>query len=259
MARILAFVRLLLLGLALSAPAPAAALARELTVFAAASLKEALDALAQDFETKAQAEVTISYAGSSALARQISHGAPADVFISANAAWMDQLERDNLILRETRFDLASNRLVLVSPAGAASPIDLTDRAALPAALGNGRLAMALVDAVPAGIYGRTALEALGLWDQVAPQVAQTDNVRAALALVTLGAAQLGVVYATDARAEPRVTVRAVFPEDSHPVIRYSAAVTRSATGPLAKAFLDHLRQPSSFDILRQQGFVVPVE
>ena len=251
MARILAFVRLLLLGLALSAPAPAAALARELTVFAAASLKEALDALAQDFETKAQAEVTISYAGSSALARQISHSAPADVFISANAAWMDQLERDNLILRETRFDLASNRLVLVSPAGAASPIDLTDRAALPA--------VALVDAVPAGIYGRTALEALGLWDQVAPQVAQTDNVRAALALVTLGAAQLGVVYATDSRAEPRVTVRAVFPEDSHPVIRYSAAVTRSATGPLAKAFLDHLRQPSSFDILRQHGFVVPVE
>ena len=201
----------MLLALALAAPMARA----EVTVFAAASLMGALDEVAAGWEDRTGGEVRLSYAGSSALARQIEAGAPADVFVSANVDWMDELGERGLTEPGSRRDLLSNRLVLVGPAGAA-PLALEPGLDLAALLDGGRLAMALVDAVPAGLYGREALRSLGLWGAVEPRVAQAENVRAALALVARGEAPLGVVYASDARAEPRVAVVATFPEGSHP-------------------------------------------
>jgi len=226
--------------------------AGEVTVFAAASMKTALDRISQEFEAETGHRVTRSHAGSSALARQIQLGAPADVFISANPGWMDALEDGGLIDAESRFDLAGNRLVLVGRE-AAEPVELTPEIDLAGRLGTGRLAMALVEAVPVGIYGKAALETLGLWDQVAGQVAQSDNARTALALVAVGAAPLGVVYATDAAADPRVSVIAIFPANSHPPITYPVAATATAR-PEASAFLSWLKSPEAQKILSEEGF-----
>ncbi len=228
------------------------ALADRITVFAAASLKTAMDRLAALYEDATGGRVTVALAGSSALARQIQQGAPADVFVSANADWMDRLEADGLLVPGSRRDLLGNRLVLVAPDGAA-PLDPAD---LPAALGEGRLAMALVEAVPAGIYGRAALESLGLWQALGPRVAQADNVRAALALVATGAAPYGVVYATDAAAEPRVEVVATFPDDSHPPIVYPAALVGEG-GAEAAAFLDWLGEGEAGAVFADLGFTPP--
>lgn len=226
--------------------------AGEITVFAAASMKTALDRLSDGFETATGHRVTRSHAGSSVLARQIQLGAPADVFISANPGWMDALEKGGLIDADSRFDLVGNRLVLVGRV-AGEPIEISPEFDLLTRLGDGRLAMALVKAVPVGIYGKAALERLGLWDTVAPQVAQSDNARTALALVAAGAAPLGLVYATDAMADPRVDVIATFPADSHPPITYPAALTTNA-GPEAAAFLAWLQSPEARAILREEGF-----
>ena len=226
--------------------------AGEVTVFAAASMKTALDRISAGFEEATGHRVTRSHAGSSALARQIQLGAPADVFISANPGWMDALEAGGLIVADSRFDLVGNRLVLVGRE-AAETVEITPEFDLVARLGNGRLAMALVEAVPVGIYGKAALESLGFWDEVAPQVAQSDNARTALALVAVGAAPLGVVYATDAAADPRVSVIATFPADSHPPITYPAALT-SGAGPEAAEFLAWLRSPEARKILSEEGF-----
>ena len=235
--------------------APLAASA-DVTVFAAASLGDVLREVAETFERETGIPVAVSAAATSALARQIEAGAPADVFVSASADWMDALEDEGLLAPGTRFDLAGNALVLVGEAGD-PPLPL-DPAALTAHLGRGRLAMALVDAVPAGIYGREALSALGAWDALAPRVAQTDNVRAALALVALGEAEMGIVYATDAAAEPRVAVLATFPEGSHPPIVYPAARTADAPDPeAADLFLAHLRGPAGRAALAAAGFAPP--
>ena len=156
--------------------------AGEVTVFAAASLKDAMDQIAQGYEASQGQRVVVSLAGSSALARQIEYGAPADVFLSANVQWMDYLENKGLIETASRIDLLGNQLVLVAPKGRAASESTVDGAATRALLGDGRLAMALVDAVPAGQYGKAALEALGIWDALRDRVAQVDNVRAALAL-----------------------------------------------------------------------------
>ncbi|MBS0123474.1 molybdate ABC transporter substrate-binding protein [Thetidibacter halocola] len=239
MIRVLSLICLLFTPVALRAEGP--------TVFAASSLKTALDLIAEDYGAATGQTVTLSYAGTSALARQIQFGAPADLYISANAEWMDVLQEQALILPESRVDLLGNRLVLIGPAGAA-PIDMA------APLPQGRIAMALVEAVPAGIYGKAALESLGLWDAAEPNVVQTDNVRAALALVALGEAQLGVVYASDAVAEPRVTVLAEFPADSHPPIVYPAAIVAPGK-PEARAFLDHLAGPQARAVFDAQGFL----
>lgn len=222
---------------------PIAALA-DITVFAAASLKTALDEAVRLHEGEA---VTLSYAGSSALARQIGYGAPADLFISANPDWIDWLDAEGLVTQQT--PLLGNRLVLIGPAGAEPG---PPEALLPEAE---RIAMALVDAVPAGIYGKQALASLGLWEQVAPRVVQADNVRAALALVALGEAPLGVVYATDAQAEPRVTVLAEFPEHSHAPIRYPVALL-DGHGPGAKAFYDWLQGDEAAQVFETHGFSV---
>ncbi|WP_150297519.1 molybdate ABC transporter substrate-binding protein [Salipiger aestuarii] len=221
------------------------------TVFAAASTKTALDEISALYAGSTGNRAVVSFAGSSALARQIESGAPADVFISADTGWMDRLEDQGLVDPATRRDLLGNSLVLIGTGG--DPVAITPDLDLPALLGNGRLAMALVDAVPAGIYGKAALQGLGLWQGVAPHVAQTDNVRAALALVASGEAPLGITYVTDAVAEPRVTVLGRFPAESHPRIVYPAA---AVTGGAALDFLDFLRSPRARAAFAAQEFVV---
>jgi molybdate transport system substrate-binding protein len=222
--------------------------AAQLTVFAAASMGDVMRDLAPLWKAQGGDAFRTSLAGSSVLARQIQQGAPADVFISANAAWMDLLERDGVILPGTRSDLAANTLVLIArDPQAAAQIDKR--------LGNGRLAMALVDAVPAGIYGKAALETLGAWPGLAPRIAQADNVRAALALVASGEAPLGIVYATDALAEPRVRVIATFPPGTHPPIRYPVAAVAGGHDAAARAFLAFLRSPGAAGVLRAHGFL----
>ena len=215
--------------------------AAPLVVFAAASLKEPMDALAAQ-----HGDVVVSYGGSGALARQILHGAPADVVVLAHPQWMDVLGDQ----ARDRVDLLSNRLVLVGPPGEA--ISLTPTA-IRHALEDGRLATGLTEAVPAGQYAAQSLRALGLWEDIAPRLAEVDSVRAALILVARQEVPLGVVYATDALADPRVTVRAVFPEDSHDPILYPAA--RLTDDPRAAAFLDLLRGPLGQKQFEKAGFV----
>lgn len=226
----------------------------DVTVFAAASTMTALEQVAAAYEAQSGARVVLSFAGSSALARQIAAGAPADLFVSANPGWMDRLEAEGWIAPGTRRDLVGNRLVLVGH-GPGAAIPLTTKG-LRDALDGGHLAMALVDAVPAGIYGRAALETLELWDALEGQVAQTDNVRAALMLVATGAAPLGIVYATDAAAEPRVSIRAALPEGSHPPITYPVAVIAGSEG-CAAPFLAFLDSDTARAIFAAQGFTVP--
>lgn len=228
----------------------------DLLVFAAASLGGPLDRVVAAWEEQGGSEVTVSYAGSSALARQIAAGAPADIFISASAEWMDEVEGAALIEPGSRRDLLGNDLVLIAADPQAVPVDIGPDLDLVTMLGSGRLAMALVDAVPAGQYGRAALESLGLWAEVEARVAQSENVRAALALVASGAAPLGIVYGTDAIEEPRVTVLGRFPADSHPPIRYPAALVADAD-PKAAAFLDFLSSAEAAAIFETAGFSVP--
>ena len=236
---------------------------RPLTVFAAASLKEALDAVIAAYGRTGKGQVRAVYAGSSQLARQIEEGAPADLFVSADLEWMDRLQERNLIDAAARRNIAGNRLVLIAPAqGDVAPLDLTPGPGLAgrvlARLGDGRLATAQPD-VPAGRYGREALTALGLWPTLEPRLAPAENVRAALALVARGEAPLGVVYATDARAEPQVAVVAEFAAALHSPIVYPAApvVGSNAQVKAAKAFLDLLSGDQGQAILRQHGFAPP--
>jgi molybdate transport system substrate-binding protein len=227
--------------------------AAEVTVFAAASLKTALDEIAADYTDRTGTPVTLSYGGSAALARQITEGAPADIFLSASRQWMDDLADKALIDVESRRDLLGNRLILIGPAGAPSvTVDATlDLVKL---LDGGKLSMAFVDAVPAGQYGKEALETLGLWAGVAPSVVQSENVRAALKLVTLGEAALGVVYASDAVAEAGVTVMGTFPETSHQQIAYPGALTVTASAEAAD-FLAALAQPEATAVFTANGFL----
>lgn len=237
--------------------APAGAQAETVLVFAASSLKTALDEIAAGFAEATGHSATVSFAGSSALARQIQLGAPADVFLSANVAWMDMLEADGLIEPGTRRDLLGNALALIAADPQAQPVTLGPGTDLAGLLGEGRLAMALVEAVPAGIYGKAALENLGLWPSLAAQVAQTDNVRAALALVSSGEAPLGVVYTTDALADPSVTVVATFPPDSHPPITYPVAAISGRATPAVRAYLDYLASAAARAVFTRQGFRLP--
>ena len=239
--------------IALASPA----LAADVVVFAAASLKTALDPIAAEFQAKTGDTVTISYAGSNVLAKQIIDGAPADIFISASEQWMDEVEKAGALQDATRRDLLGNALVLVAHDGGAPPVELTDKTDLAGLLAGGKLAMALVDSVPAGQYGKEALTHLGLWQSVEPHVAQADNVRAALALVSTGEAPLGIVYATDAAADPAVHVIGTFPADSHKPITYPAAVTASAADAADRAFFDALSAPAATEIFQQQGFQIP--
>lgn len=229
----------------------------DLVIFAAASLKNALDeAAAAWVKGTGKPAPKISYAASSALAKQLEQGAPADMFLSADLDWMDYAAAKNLIRPETRVSLLANRIALIAPTDSTATIALTPGVDLTAALGGGRLAMANVDAVPAGKYGKAALEKLGGWDRVKDKVAQADNVRAALLLVSRGEAPLGIVYTTDAAAEPKVKVLATFPADSHPPIIYPVAVTKDSRNPDAEAFLGYLRGNGPKTAFEKQGFTV---
>lgn len=227
-----------------------------LKVFAAASLKESLDLIAAEWTRESDIRVSISFAASSVLARQIEAGAPADVFICADAEWMDYLQSRKLIAASTRIELVGNGLVLIAPAASQVPALALERSALRTALGSGRLAIGEVDSVPAGRYARQALITLGLWEEVVGQLAQAENVRAAMAFVARSEAPLGIVYATDARAEPRVRVLARFPVSSHERIVYPAASTAAGASKNAGSFLNYLKSPPARAIFEQAGFVV---
>ncbi|MCL4189265.1 MAG: molybdate ABC transporter substrate-binding protein [Rhodobacteraceae bacterium] len=241
---------------ALSLAAAATAAAGEVVVFAAASMKTALDQVASAWTAETGHGIAISYAGSGQLARQIIQGAPADIFISAAADWMDEIGTAGLVVAGTRADLFGNTLVLIAHGTGAAPVAIGPGFDLPGLLGEGKLAMALVDAVPAGQYGKAALTALGIWEAVAPAVAQVDNVRAALALVSAGEAPFGIVYATDAVADGNVTVVGTFPADSHPPIVYPAALLTGAADPADRAFLQALTSEAARAAFAGQGFAV---
>ena len=236
---------------------PFGAGAAEVVVFAAASLKEGLDAVAAEFRAATGHRVAISYAGSGQLAKQIIAGAPADIFISAAVDWMDAVEREGLVAAGTRGDLLGNSLVLIAHGRGAAPVAIGPDLDLGAMLGEGRLSMALVDAVPAGQYGKAALEHLGLWEGVVPAVAQSDNVRAALALVARGEAPLGIVYATDAAASDNVSVLGAFPPESHPPIRYPAALLTGAADEADRAFFEALSSDAADATFAAHGFAIP--
>ena len=225
-------------------------------VFAAASLKNALDEIAAQYERETGKKVTISYGASSALAKQIEAAAPADLFISADLDWMDYLQARNLIRPDTRGNMLGNRLVLVAPKDSKASIKIGPGFPLVELLGGGRLAMADPKAVPAGKYGRAALESLGVWQAVEPRVASAENVRAALALVSRGEAPLGIVYQTDAAADSNVKIVGMFPEDTHPPIIYPAAVTGTSTNGDAASFLAYMRAPGARPAWEKQGFTV---
>ena len=229
---------------------------QELVVFAAASLKNALDDIAASWAKDGKVAPKISYAASNTLAKQIEEGAPADLFFSADLDWMNYVQGKNLIKSDTRVNLLANRIVLIAPKDSAVAVDLHPGLDLAKALGGGRLAMGNVDAVPAGKYGKAALEKLGAWDGVKDKIAQAESVRAALLLVSLGEAPLGIVYATDAVADPRVKVVGTFPEDSHPPVIYPVAITKDAMSPDAPSFLAYLRGATAKAAFEKQGFTV---
>ncbi|MEM5491875.1 molybdate ABC transporter substrate-binding protein [Hoeflea sp. AS16] len=233
---------------------PAQARAEGVLVFAAASLKTALDQIAGDWREQTGKNVTISYAGSSSLARQIAQGAPADIFISASVDWMDYLQTADMIRPESRKDLLGNRLVLIAHGREPAGVDLGGDMDLAELLEDGRLAMAMVDSVPAGVYGKQALTSLGQWGTVSEKVAQTDNVRAALALVSSGEAPFGIVYASDAVADAGVSVVAVFPEATHAPIIYPAAILAGSSAPDADDFFAFLSSPKANAVFKTQGF-----
>ena len=238
-------------------PATAFAQNDRVLVFAAASLKNAMDGVVDAYERSHSTEVRVSYAGSSTLARQIEQGAPADIYVSANQRWMDRLEDTGAIQPASRFDVLRNTLVLVAPRDSDTALELTRNTDLRAALGKaGYLAMANTDAVPAGIYGRQALQKLGLWPSLQGHIAQADDVRAALALVARGEAPLGVVYASDAVAEANVRVVAEFANDSHDPIVYPAALVRDVDNSAAEDLLSFMRTDEAAAIFQRWGFDV---
>ncbi|MBI3434396.1 MAG: molybdate ABC transporter substrate-binding protein [Proteobacteria bacterium] len=231
-----------------------------LTVFAAASLRDALDAVNAAFTRARGDKVVVSYAATSALVRQIGQGAPANVFISADIDWMDYAARNALIVEATRASLLGNRLVLIAAKDAAlGPVAIGVGVDIAALAGDGRIALADVKAVPAGRYAKAALESLGAWQAARGKLAQAENVRAALAYVARGETAVGIVYATDARRDPGVRVIGTFPQWSHPPVIYQVAATRAAGAGMATlvaAYLDFLRTPAAKSIFEDFGFVM---
>lgn len=230
------------------------AMAETLTVFAAASLKEALDKVARQFESESGDKVIVSYAASSALARQIERGAPADLFIPADLEWMAYAAARKLVDPATQVRLLGNRIVLIAAQSSNFSVDLKPGVQLSALLGTERLAMADPDTVPAGRYGKAALEALGVWSSVSGKLVRAENVRAALAQVARREALLGVVYRTDALSEPAVRVVAEFAAATHPAIVYPAALTTSGKRQAAARLLVFLRSPAARAVWVRHGF-----
>ncbi|MBL8582960.1 MAG: molybdate ABC transporter substrate-binding protein [Rhizobiaceae bacterium] len=243
---------------ALMALGTAARAEETVTVFAAASMKNALDAINEACAGEVGEKATISYAASSALAKQIEEGAPADVFISADLDWMAYLSDKNLTKKDTETQLLGNSIVLVAPVDSAASIEIAPNFDLAGLLGDGKLAMANVDSVPAGKYGKASLEKLGVWDSVSGKVAQAENVRAALALVSTGEAPLGIVYKTDAAADKKVKIIGTFPADSHKPIIYPIAQTAESKDKDTSAFLKCVKSAKAKTLFEEQGFTVLV-
>lgn len=239
---------------------PGLAAAETVTVFAASSLKNALDPIAAQWQADTGTEVVVSYEGSAKLAKQIAEGAPADLFISASTQWMDVLAADGLILPDSRKEILGNSLVLVAAGQGVPPVEIVTGFDLKGLLGDGKLSMGTLQSVPAGQYGQEALQSLGVWPAVEANVAQSENVRAALALVASGEAPYGIVYASDAVADDasgdKVTVVGTFPRDSHTPIVYPAAVVASSANPEAQLFLDALSSEAAAAVFTAQGFIV---
>ncbi|KPL68031.1 molybdenum ABC transporter substrate-binding protein [Erythrobacter sp. SG61-1L] len=226
-------------------------------VLAAASLQESLEEAADAWAKEGHPRPVLSFAATSALARQVQQGAPADLFISADEEWMDTLEDEKLIEPGTRRTLLGNSLVLIKPAASDARFDLADRPGLLVALSKGPLALADPEAVPAGKYAKAALASLGLWGDVEGKIVQAENVRAALALVERGEAALGVVYGSDAMASDKVRIIATFPADSHPPILYPIGQIKASTNPEAAAFREFLASGAAMTIFERHGFTPP--
>jgi len=239
------------LGLSLVASTSSAA---DVTVFAAASLKEAMDEQSKLFEAGTRNKVVVSYGASNTLARQIEAAAPADIYISADLDWMDYVSQKNLVAPNTRLNLLRNTLVLIAPSSSNSALRIGPSFGLAAALGKDKLAMANPDSVPAGKYGKSALEKLSVWTSVERQVARAENVRAALALVSRGEAPFGIVYRTDAMADKGVKIVDTFPPDSYPPVIYPAALMAASKSAAAKPLLDYLRSVPARAIWEKYGF-----
>ena len=245
--------RILLLALALLV-APAAH-AQAVTVFAAASLKNALDELNGDWRASGQSAAVVSYGSSSALARQIENGAPATVFIAADTDWMDYVEQRGLLQAGSRTNLLRNELVLIAPSDSKVALSIAPGFPLAESIGSGRLAMADPDHVPAGKYGKAALESLGVWRSVSSRIARAEDVRAALLFVARGEAPLGIVYRTDAATEPRVRILGAFAPNTHPPIVYPAALVRQSAAGDGARFLAFLKSSTAAAVFRKHGFV----
>jgi molybdate transport system substrate-binding protein len=224
-------------------------------VFAAASMETALDAIAASWTVQSGTSPSIVYASSAVLAKQIEQGAPADIFISADTNWMDYLDIKKLIQPGTRHDLLGNVLVLVEPANSRVILKIEPGFDLVGATGDGKIAVCIIESCPGGIYAKQALEKLGIWQKVEPKLAQVDNVRAALNLVSRGEA-FGIVYATDAKSQSKVKVVDTFPESTHSPIIYPVAIVRTSKNPNAAAFLAFLSSQKAIKILTEQGFTI---
>jgi molybdate transport system substrate-binding protein len=228
----------------------------KLVIFAAASLKDALDEVNTAYQRDKGQDTTVSYAASSTLAKQIEAAAPADIFISADLDWMDYLAKRNLIKPDTRTNLLGNRLVLIAPANSTLKLNVAPNFPLAQALGNGRLAIADPSSVPAGKYGKAALETFGVWASVADKLAPAENVRATLLLVSRGEAPLGIVYRTDAVSDKGVKILGTFPDSSHPPIIYPIAAVASSTNPGNADYIAYLKSPAAGALFEKQGFTV---
>jgi len=227
----------------------------QITVFAAASLKNALDDTNAAFTKATGVKVTASYAASSALAKQIEQSAPADVFISADLQWMDYVGERKLIKPDTRVNLLGNKLVLIAPADSKiANVTIGQGFDIAKLAGSGRIAVADVNAVPAGRYAKAALEKLGAWAAAEPKLAQAENVRATLAFVARDETPIGIVYETDAKVEPRVKVIGAFPDNSYPPVTYPVAATTTTTKQSVSQYLHFLRSPAAKAIFEKYGF-----
>jgi molybdate transport system substrate-binding protein len=237
-------------------PATAAGTAAAPVVFAAASMKTALDAVAAAWKADTGKTVSIAYASSAALAKQIEQGAPADIFISADLQWMDYLEKAKLVRAGTRRKLLGNKLVLIEPSDADVKLEIAKGFDLAGAAGDGKIAVCAIESCPAGIYAKEALESLGVLASVEPKLAQADNVRNALTLVARGEARFGIVYATDAKADPKVKLVGTFPASSHSPIVYPVALVAASANPDAALFLAYLTSQAATKIFLEQSFEV---
>ncbi|HEY0223032.1 MAG TPA: molybdate ABC transporter substrate-binding protein [Pseudolabrys sp.] len=242
--------------IAVALPLPGAfAQEKSITVFAAASMKNALDDANDAFTKATGVKVTASYAASSALAKQIESGAPADVFISADLQWMDYVAGKNLIKPDTRINLLGNKLVLIAPADSKlANVPIAQGFDIAKLAGDGRIAVADVKAVPAGLYAKAALEKLGSWTAAEPKLAMAENVRATLAFVARGETHIGIVYETDAKVEPKVKIVGTFPDGSHPAIVYPVAAITAGTSPAAASYLTFLRGAAAKATFEKYGF-----